>query len=100
MGLDQRSRESLHKVLLAGRPIRDTKTAIEEDDSVDYQHLKMMMLDQIIKDFDDIKGLEPKQRPALQMQLDEAWSVIGDMNQILMAEARDTINQDLQTTLS
>ena len=94
MGLDQQSRESLHELLLAGRLIRDTKTAIEEDDSLDYQHLRMM-LDQIIKDSDDIKDLDPKERPTLQKQLDEAWSVIGDMNRILMAEAPNATNQDL-----
>ena len=94
MGLDQRSRKSLHELLLSGRLIRDTKSAIEEDDSVDYQHLKMM-LDQIIKDSDNVEDLDAKERPALQAQLDEAWSVIGGLNQILMAEARDTMNQDL-----
>ena len=40
------------------------------------------MLDQIIKGSDNVEDLDPKERPALQMRLDEAWSVIGDMNRI------------------
>ena len=94
LGLDEKHRNLLNELVVANTVMRDIRVTIEEGSVVDYEEFQNRV-DRVFATSDGFDSLHPQERPALHAQLQDTYSVIGGLNNILAGKRGDTTNQEI-----
>ena len=94
MGLDKFHLEQLNELLSANKVIADLRSTIEGGQWLDHEAFQGRVTRLMLRSngFDE---LDPRQRPTLHAQLEEAYRTVVSLSEILEPESGDSMKKDL-----
>ena len=94
MGLDEFHLEQLNELLSANKMIADLRSTIEEDQWLDQEAFQDRVSRLMLRS-DGFDKLDPRERPTLHAQLEEAYKTVGSLSEILKSESGDGMKMEL-----
>ena len=94
MGLDEFHLEQLNELLSANKLISDLRSTIEEDHWLDREAFQDRITRLMLRS-NGFDALDPRERPALHAQLEEAYRTVVSLSEIMKPEAGDGVKEDL-----
>ena len=94
MSLDDFHLEQLNELLSANKIISDLRSSIEEGQLLDHEAFQARV-DRLMLRSDGFDKLDPRERPTLHAQLEEAYKTVVSLSKILNSQSGDSMKMEL-----
>ena len=94
MSLDEFHLEQLNELLSANKMIADLRSTIEEGHLLDHEAFQERVTRLMLRS-DGFDKLDPRERPTLHAQLEEAYKTVVSLSKILKSESGDGMKMEL-----
>ena len=94
MGLEKFHLEQLNELLSANKVIADLRSTIEQGHWLDHEAFQGR-INRLMLRSDGFDALDPRERPALHAQLEEAYRTVVSLSEILQRETGDGVKVEL-----
>ena len=94
MGLEEFHLEQLNELLSANKVIADLRSTIEEGQWLDHEAFQQRVTRLMLRS-NGFDALDPRERPTLHAQLEEAYKTVVSLSDILKPEPGDSVKMEL-----